>query len=519
MNKLKEKDIVTLVKENKLLHKKVLELEKQVSNFQKLFFGKKSEKMKNLKLNDVENQLSLFEELEDLDTESKNSNSEKPVEKVTITPKVSSKKGRIKISKKLPVVEFVCSVPEEEKVSERGEKLVVIGHEESSKLHYIPGKVVRLVYKREILGYKDSREYVKMAPLPEMIVPRGKFSDDLIHNFVFEKYFNGMPLYRQIKSLSVSGVELSKSTVSDSIQNFSELYRPIYEEIKNQIFSSKFIHADESPLKYGGHKEKYQTGYIFVYQDKTQVYFHYGDNRSQSEIENVLSKVSGNDEGFLGYLMCDGYAGYNKHKGKRLACFAHARRNFYKLAEKNRDAKSVLDLINKLYYVEKEIYQLGEDNALSQEEILEKLGECRQTKSKEILSDLKEILNRLNFKYTPKSSMGKAITYMLKRWENFQVYLEDPSLPLDNNAAERSIRSMVIGRKNYYFAGSKKSGKSGAICYTLMESCKLQGIDPRDYLKKVTSELLKLRNAKNPDYSKLTPVALADEIKKMKSNF
>jgi transposase len=520
MNKIEEKDIELLKKENKTLCKKVSELEHQVENFQKLFFGKKSEKMKNFKINDIENQLSLFEDYEELSSnELEDYCSNKSPIKETIFPQIESKKGRTKISKEIPVVEFLCSIPENERVSETGEELVVIGYEESSKLHYIPEKLVRLLYRREILGYKDSREYVKMAPLPEMIIQRGKFSDDLIHNFVFEKYFNGMPLYRQIKSLSGLGIDIAKSTVSDSIKKFSEFYTPIYNEIKKQIFESKFIHADESPLKYGGYKEKYKNGFIFVYQDKNQVYFHYGDNKSQTEIQNVLTPVSGDDESFLGFLMCDGYAGYNKHKGKRLACFAHGRRNFFKLAPKSSDSKSILDLINSLYYLEKEIHQFGKDNSLTENEILEKIGKCRQTKSKTILETLRKRLIELDIKYTPKSLMGKAISYMLKRWNNYLIYLEDPILPLDNNAAERSIRSMVIGRKNYFFAGSKEAGKSSAICYSIMESCRLQGIDPREYIEKATIELLKLRKEKKPDYSKLTPINLSQNIRKMKSNF
>ena len=218
--------------------------------------------------------------------------------------------------------------------------------------------------------------------------------------------------------------------------------------------------------------------------------------------------------------MCDGYSGYNVHQGKRLACWAHVRRYFHKLAGENKDAKIICLLINLLYRVEKKIHKKGLENSWTKEMIMNEIGECRKIQSKKITDKILKCFNSYENKYSPKSAMGKAISYAKNRWQNLLTYLENSSLPIDNNAAERSLRSMVIGRKNFHFVGSEDAGKWSAICYTIMESCRLQKIDPRKYMEIVTEKLLIDRAYnKKPDYTHLTPLSLADKIRKMDSNF
>jgi len=506
--KLSDKErIKELEKENKLLREMIKLLEQRIEELTRALYGRRSEKTKKVK--EDEEQLVLFEEVKDIEEYSSTppEKDDDAIEKTPSVPKKSKKRGRKLFPEHIKRVVVDCEIPENEKYDESGVKLSVIGYRESEKLKYIPGHFEILVIRRPILGYKDSREYVKVIECPSSIVPRGKLSDDTIHNFVYEKYFNGMPLTRQLNSLKNFGVDLPISTISDNIKKFSELYEPVYEEIKKEIFSSKFVHADESPLKYGNKKDKFKKGYMFVYRDNNQAYFHYGLNRTQEEISSTLSPPNNNKKEYFGYLMCDGYSGYNKYSGKRLACWAHGRRKFFSIAGKNRDAKLILDMINSLYSIERDAREKLDSGVLNYDEYLKQLSSDRSLKSKKIIDEIETKLSEFEAKYTPSSSMGKAMKYVRERWPNFKIYLEDPELPIDNNAAERSIRSMVVGRKNYYFVGSEDAGKWSAISYTLMESCRIQGINPIEYLKKTTEKLLSIRDKKEEiDISTLTPL-------------
>lgn len=504
--KLSDKEhIKKLEKENKLFKEMIPLLEQRIEELTKVLYGIKSEKTKKVK--EDEDQLVLFEEPKNIEEYSSSPSEDNVIEKTSSIPKKNKKKGRKLFPETIKRTIVDCEIPDSEKYDDAGVELSVIGYKYSESLRYVPGYFEVLVVRRPILGYKDSREYVKVIEAPSSIVSRGKLSDDTIHNFVYEKYFNGMPLTRQLTSLKNVGVDLPISTISDNIEKFSELYEPVYEEIKREIFSSKFIHADESPLKYGNKKDKFKKGYIFVYRDNNQAYFHYGTSRSQKEISGTLSPPDSNKKEYFGYLMCDGYGGYNKYIGKRLACWAHGRRKFFNIAGKNRDAKLILDMINSLYSIERDAREKLDNNILTHDEYLKTLSSDRTLKSKKIIDEMEIKLSEFETKYTPSSPMGKAVGYMLNRWPNFKIYLEDPELPIDNNAAERSIRSMVVGRKNYYFVGSEDSGKWSAISYTLMESCRIQGINPREYLKETTKKLLAIRDKnQNIDISTLTPL-------------
>ena len=229
-------------------------------------------------------------------------------------------------------------------------------------------------------------------------------------------------------------------------------------------------------------------------------------------IENVLGNK--NDSGkYIGYLMCDGYAGYNVFSGKRLACWAHVRRKFFNIASDNANAKNVLKLINKLYKIERRLSKEKDENKWSNEDFYKHRHSARNMESKKIIKQIKDKLLLYGNKSSPSSSLGKAISYAKNRWFELQVYLEDGCLPIDNNAAERSIRSMVVGRKNWLFAGSEDAGQWAANCYSIMESCRLQGIDPRSYMNIVTKVLIENKNNENFDYSSLTPKMIAEKIK------
>ena len=155
------------------------------------------------------------------------------------------------------------------------------------------------------------------------------------------------------------------------------------------------------------------------------------------------------------------------------------------------------------------------------EEFFEHLYNARNSESKKVIEQLEEALFLYTNKCSPSSSMGKAISYTKNRWKELQVYLEDSCLPIDNNASERSIRSIVVGRKNFLFVGSEAAGEWAADCYSIMESCRLQGLDPRDYMRAVTPILLENRANQDFDYTQLTPKSVCEtvrDIRKMQKN-
>jgi len=494
---------------------------------QKQLYGPKSEKTKKPDIiTEIEyNQLTIYEVMDGVQVEeienkppSEFDTDEEPIETTADQDNSGKQKkksaGRRIIARNLPVQEVVLKVPEKYQVDDNGEPLVLIGYEYSERLHRIPEKYVRQVIKREIWGYKDSRERYVVAAPKNAIIPKGKLTDEFILHIVFEKYFNGMPLYRQQKSLNALGIDVSRSTMADAVKKCSDLFDPVVEATKKQIFNSKYVHADESPLKHKTKDKEYKNGYMFVYQNAQQAYFTFSKNKTQKVIANTL-KTGDEDSGkYLGYLMCDGYAGYNIHQGKRLACWAHARRKFFEASDGNAKAKHILKIIGKLYQVEKLIAIEKEKNSWSEDEFFRQRFEKRNSESRKHIEELKKKLLEYENKF--KSPMRKAIRYALKNWTELQVYLEDGCLPIDNNAAERSIRSMVIGRKNYLFVGSKDGGNRAANCYTIMESCRLQGIDPRDYMLAITPSLIENRDNPDYDYSQLTPKNVCDQVRNIR---
>jgi transposase len=503
-----ELEIEKLKKENE--EKSVL-----IQFFQNKFFGTTSEKTS--KIEDLKHlQLTLFES----DNPEKITNAEieqllnQPLEKESSEPKQKKKPGRRRVNPELPILRTYLDIPDEEKFDENGEPLVKSGHELTIKLHYEAAKFFQELIYKPVYVHPDSREYVKVTPSRPSITDKGKYGDSFVHQMVYEKFVNSMPLYRQMKSYNLKGADACISTMSDSMLNWADLYEPLKQAIKKQIFSSIFVHADESPLKYGrGKGEKFKQGSVHVYRDADQVYFFYGGKTTKEIKKNLQIEHNSIVEIFMGYLMCDGYIAYvSAHAGKLMNCWTHARRGFFKISKSNANAFDMVKTINKLYKFEKKVNEQAQEQNWSQEILHQERYKIRNTESIKVLEEIKEKLGYLEKVTPPASSMGKAIDYVLKRWKELNYYLENGALPIDNNAAERSLRTMVMGRKNYLFAGSFRAGQAAATGYTIMESCRAQELDPIIYMKYVTPLLLENRENPDFDYSQLTPKNIKNEV-------
>ncbi len=507
-----EEEICELRDENKRLKNDVQYYQEQIDVLKRMVFGAKSEKTKTIAISP--NQLHLFE-FAHFD--------EPAVKPTTFDDKEDEqktkqrKRGRRRVSPELETEEIIISAPEEHKKDESGQPLEFMGYEVSERVHLLPSKLVKQVIKREKYGHKDSYETTYTAPVPPAIIPKGKFSDTFIINVLVEKFFVGVPLYRLIRSFNIKGADLSKSTVSDIVQAGASFFSGIADEILCDVLATKCIHMDETRIK---NQKKKELDYFWVCRNRHHCYVHYGGGRSGDEAMAILRQrdvTSGNPR----YLMVDDYGGYNQPceiiKLIRMACWSHVRRKYYDIAKNgNEIAQSILAMIKSIYKVETAVKNACEENNWDEKTFWEKRKEARQKYAKPIIEAISDEVNKHVEKVLPESSLGKALRYTQHVMENLKVYLEDGELPIDNNPAEQAIRLIVIGRNNYIFVGSYNAGVAAAICYTITESCRMNGIDPKAYLAYVTKIL---HEDKHADLKKLTPFALKDKIRPMPVNF
>lgn len=507
-----ETTIATLSSTQKELQEKNEKLELENARLRRIAFGNKSERAKKP---DDPNQHHLFEAeiKEELEPEEK-PEPEKPKKKA----------ARKKVPTHFETKEVILEAPAERKVDFQGRPLALLGYEVSERLDYQSGKHIRLIIKREKWGYLDSRDVVHTAEPLQAIVPKGKLTDNFLLLIIFQKFFMGLPLYRQLQEHNSKGAELARSTLSDGVRHFGNFFAPVYDAIKREVFSSRFIHADETPIKCQKLKNgKMKKGYFWAFRSRSSCYFHFGKTRSQEELRKVFDTSTGppgckksftlyKDDATL-KLLTDGYAAYESFFRDKditlMACWAHVRRKFYELQEANEDAPKILSRINRLYKFERQVAEQASNEKWSLEKLYEERGKMRQEKSAELVDKIEEQVMALTLagKYTPANPMSQALSYTEKLFDKLKVFLTDGELPIDNNAAERAIKPVVIGRKNYLFVGSEDAGKSAAIAYSLIESCRQANLDPAKYLEVATR---KLHQGEAPE--NLTPAKLRVEL-------
>ena len=302
------------------------------------------------------------------------------------------------------------------------------------------------------------------------------------------KYGDHLPLYRQSEIYAREGVELDRSTLADWVSGTSRLFEPLVEALRRHVLAAQKLHADDTPvpvLAPGNGKTK--TGRLWTYvrddrpagdQTPPAVWFAYTPDRKGEHPQAHLSK-------FKGTLQADAYAGfeqiYETGRIQEAACWAHVRRKFYdiQVAHKSLVAAEALERIGALYAVESDI------NGRSPEV----RREIRNARSRPLLGSLKQWLEETLVKLSKKSDTAMAVRYALGRWEALMRYCDDGHLEIDNNAAERALRAVALGRKNYLFAGSDRGGESAAAIYSLIGTAKLNGIDPESYLRNVLARI------------------------------
>jgi len=323
---------------------------------------------------------------------------------------------------------------------------------------------------------------VVTAPGPPKLIPGGRYSVDFAAHVAEAKYLDHLPLERQVRAMERRGLYTDSQTLWDQIQALAGHLKATYEALIKRALEAGVVYADETFWRLMGSKDETSKWWTWcVASDDTAAYKMLG-SRSTKAAEEILG-------GYQGVVMTDGYAAYEAlaRDGPEMTlahCWAHVRRKFIEAEDAYPElSRHAVDLIGKLFEVERKIPRLTPGTTDEErEKILELRRQLRNERSRPVVQELMEWAVQTDGSVLPRSKMGKAVSYMLKLWAGLTRFLDDPRVPLDNNAAERALRGVVVGRKNHYGSRSKRGTKVAALFYTLFESAKLSGIDPRAYV-------------------------------------
>ena len=378
-------------------------------------------------------------------------------------------------------------LPKQEACPDCGGKLKQLGEDVSEILEYLPERfrVIRQVRPKLACAGCDK---IVQADAPSRPIARCIAGPGLLAHVLVSKYCDHLPLYRQSKIYAREGVELDRSTLAQWVGGSSRLLAPLVEVLRRHVMAAGKLHADDTPvpvLAPGLGKTKTGRLWTYVRDDRpagdsrpAAVWFAYSPDRKGEHPQSHLSK-------FAGTLQADAYAGFDQiYEAGRIqeaACWAHVRRKFYDLqtAHKSPVAAEALARIAELYAIEKEIRGRPPDER----------RETRNVRSRPLLESLKQWLAETLGKLSRKSDTAMAVRYALGQWEALLRFCDDGGIEIDNNAAERALRCVALGRKNFLFAGSDGGGESAAAIYSLIGSAQLNGIDPESYLRNVLSRI------------------------------
>jgi transposase len=451
-------------------------LKLQILKLRRMQFGQKSEK----RARQIE-QLELWvEELEATDAQ--------------LSCVAATKSKRSAAAPKTPRVfpehlprETRTIAPREDACPDCGSELKPLGEDVSETLELEPVrfKVIRTVRPKLACACCDT---IVQAPAQSRPIERGIAGPALLAHVLVGKYADHQPLYRQAEVFAREGVDLDRSLLADWVGASAALLAPLGEALRAHVFAAEAMHADDTPIPVlAPGRGKTKTGRLWTYvrderpaagEAAPAVWFAYTPDRKGEHPQRHV-------EGFTGVLQADGYAGFSKiyDSGRVIeaACWAHVRRKFFDIsqAQSSPVANAALDRIAALYVIESEIRGLPAARRCA----------ARQERSRPLLDAMKEWMSDTLKRLSQKSETAKAIRYALTRWAALNRYCDDGRIEIDNNAAERALRCVALGRKNYLFAGSDAGGERAAMIYSLIGSAKINGCNPEAYLREVLSRI------------------------------
>jgi transposase len=448
-----------------------------VEKLRRTIFGRKSEK--------VVVQLEQLElELEELETAQSAAEATADASRSEAAP--ASRPRRKPLPEHLRR-EAVTHAPEHTCCPDCGGALKQFGEDVSEQLEYVPEsfKVIRHVRPKFACA---ACERVVEAPAPSRPIERGLAGPALLAHVLVSKYCDHQPLYRQSEIYARQGVEIERSTLAGWVGASSALLDPLVDALREHILAGRKVHADDTPMPVlapGTGKTKTGRLWTYVRDERTAgektapaVWFAYSEDRKGEHPSQHLKS-------FKGALQADAYSGFHHlYDGGAIyevACWAHARRKFYEIhgAHPSPITTEALDRIGALYSIEEQIRGKPIDFR----------REVRHARARSLLEDFRIWLEKSLRQLSPKSETAAAIRYALSRWRALVRYVDDGLLDIDNNAAERALRCVALGRKNYLFAGADSGGERAAAIYSLIGSAKLNGLDPELYLRTVLAQI------------------------------
>lgn len=368
-------------------------------------------------------------------------------------------------------------------------RLHVIGEDVSERLDIVPAQFQVVVTRRPKYACRACEEGVVQAPAPARLIEGGLPTEAMVAHVLVAKYADHLPLYRQAQIYARQGVNLDRSTLADWVGKAAFLLRPVHARLFERLKASDRLFADETtaPVLDPGRGQT-KTGQLFAYarddrpwggRDPPGVAYLYAPDRKAEHPVRHLA-------GFVGTLQVDGYAGYKVLAARNAVslafCWAHVRRRFYELAKAGPApiATEALARIAELYRVESEIRGRSPDERRA----------VRQARSRPVAEGLESWLKAKLGLISQKSKLAEAIRYALARWVGLSRFLEDGRIEIDNNVVERAIRPIALNRKNALFAGSDDGAEHWAIIASLVETAKLNGVEPQAYLADVITSIV-----------------------------
>ena len=396
-----------------------------------------------------------------------------------------------KSQKDLPVRTLPVEPSEAERVCACGKAKSRIGEERSELVEYSPGSFYVQRTVRGKYACPDCQDGVVIAPPPPQVIERSVAGPSLLAHIVVSKYADHLPLYRQQEINARAGLDLSRSTMGDMLARVAELAAPVARAVLASVLASRVVHTDDTPVTYLLQPRGRATGALWTYVgERGEAAYDFTEHRSRDGPDRVLRD-------FRGHLQADALKVYDHlfRSGDlvEVACWAHARRYFHDALEVDEArASDVLERIRRLYAVERAAKDLSEPER--------KL--LRQERSRPLLEGIARWMDATAPSVLPKGPLGRAIAYARSNWAALTRYLDEGYLGIDNNPAERALRCVAVGRKNWLFAGTAAAGRRAAVLMTLVQSCKLQGVDPEAYLADV---LLRIATTPASRVAELTP--------------
>ena len=485
-------------------NRKIMHMEHQLQQLLRRLYGRSSEKVDP-------GQMLLFDEA--------TGEPQPPEEPEVETTETSNRKphvvkghGRRKLPDDLPRERVVHDLADDEKACPCcGEMRAVIGEVVSEQLDYVPAKFsvienVRLKYGCKLCESKAAIDgpQIDLADKPMSPIEKCLAAPGLLSHVIVSKYNDHLPLHRLEDILTRNGLEIPRSTQCDWVRQSADALIPLYDIMVADVLKSKVIHTDDTPVDVqnpaGESRGKLKKGRFWVYvgdDNHPQTVFDFTPNRGRDGPVEFIGDW-GKDESRNGnvFLQADAYAGYDcifdddDRNVVEVACWAHARRKFYDAQKSARlICAEALARVKLLYNVERQATEQFKSQTEPLRTQAEIRLELRQGESVEILADFEPWLKKQLETILPKSPQASAIKYALNQFDALKVYTTDGDLAIDNNLAENSIRRIALGRKNWLFVGSDRGGRTAAILFSIIATCKRHNIEPLSYLRDILTRI------------------------------